>query len=80
MLSSVKQRIIRYLQRTIPCPEAEEIDRLRTRVEALEALEAEVNELRRDSIRIAELVDLVEHALTPGSERRSADPSEEVPH
>lgn len=40
---------------------------LRIERERVSRLEADLDELRRDSLRVAELVDLVERELTPGA-------------
>ncbi|WP_449283245.1 DUF6752 domain-containing protein [Leucobacter sp.] len=41
---------------------------LRAERERISRLEADLDELRRDSLRVAELVDLVERGLTPHSD------------
>lgn len=64
---TLKNRLKRLAQRAVPAAKTEQIEQLNERVQALEA---ELDELRRDSLRVAEMLDLVEHALnkTPGEQ------------
>lgn len=62
----MKQRIKRVLRERLPLASAGELREVNARVEALER---ELDEYRRDSLRVAELIDLVETKLTPGAAR-----------
>ncbi|GAA2177100.1 hypothetical protein GCM10009847_01670 [Leucobacter tardus] len=59
----MKQRIKRVLRERLPLASAGALREVNARVEALER---ELDEYRRDSLRVAELIDLVETKLTPG--------------
>lgn len=60
----MKQRIKRLLRERLPLASAGELREVTARVEALER---ELDEYRRDSLRVAEMLDLVEAKLTPGT-------------
>lgn len=61
--AGAKHRILRLINPSAGRLEAE----LRVERDRITRLEQELDELRRDSLRVAELVDLVEQRLTPGS-------------
>ena len=54
-------RVLRRVRRLLAPPSVRHLE------ERITALERELDEYRRDSLRVAELVDLVETHLTPGA-------------
>lgn len=60
---SMKQRLKRILLRTTQSSTRAEVETLQERVTELEN---ELDEIRRDNLRVAELIDLAEQTLTPG--------------
>lgn len=60
----MKQRIKQLLRERLPLASAGELRELRDRVAELEQ---ELDESRRDSLRVAEMLDLVEERLTPSA-------------
>lgn len=60
----------RVLTRGLPGTTRADVDALTERVAELEA---ELDEYRRDRLRMAELMDLAEQRLTPGAERQGRD-------
>ncbi|WP_125100580.1 methyltransferase domain-containing protein [Leucobacter chromiireducens] len=74
---SLRQRLKRLFLRARPATTREELDTLTQRVRELEQ---ELDEYRRDSLRVAELVDLAEQHFTPHSQAtppttKTTDPS-----
>lgn len=67
---SMKQRLKRILRRTTQGSTRAEVETLRERVTELEN---ELDEIRRDNLRVAELIDLAEQTLTPGSNAATGD-------
>ncbi|GAA1780699.1 class I SAM-dependent methyltransferase [Leucobacter iarius] len=65
---SMKQRLKRLAMRARPSGTRAELDALTERVHELEN---ELDEYRRDSLRVAELLDLAEQRLTPGDAQAS---------
>ncbi|MBK0421621.1 methyltransferase domain-containing protein [Leucobacter sp. CSA2] len=65
---SMRQRIRRLFLRARPSTTREAVDTLTARVSELER---ELDEYRRDSLRVAELMDLAEQRFTPGQEAPS---------
>lgn len=61
---SMKQRLKRLAMRARPSGTRAELEALTARVRELES---ELDEYRRDSLRVAELLDLAEQRLTPGA-------------
>ena len=61
---SMKQRLKRLAMRARPTGTRAELETLTARVRELES---ELDEYRRDSLRVAELLDLAEQRLTPGN-------------
>ena len=66
---SMKQRLKRILLRAGQSSTRAEVETLRARVTELEN---ELEEVRRDNLRVAELIDLAEQTLTPGAAPRPA--------
>lgn len=66
----MKLRLKRFARRVLNALSSGSTKELRARVEALEH---ELNEVRRDNLRVAELMDIVEQRLTPDS--NSGDPT-----
>lgn len=62
MVNDNRDRAKRVVKRVARAVGGEELDRLLTR---LDALEAEVQELRQQNLRIAELTDIVQELLLP---------------
>lgn len=60
----MKQRIKSLLRERSPLASAGELREVNARVEALER---ELDEYRRDSLRVAEMLDILETRLTPGT-------------
>lgn len=60
----MKLRLKRFARRVLNALSSGSTKELRARVEALEH---ELDEVRRDNLRVAELMDIVEQRLTPGS-------------
>lgn len=57
-------RMKRYARRVLNVLSSQSTKELRARVDNLER---ELDEFRRDSLRVAEILDLVEESLTPGA-------------
>ena len=68
---SMKQRLKRLLRRARTSDTKLELETLRTRVDELET---ELEEVRRDNLRVSELIDLAEQALTPQAPTPKATP------
>lgn len=66
---SMKQRLKRLAMRARPSGTRAELEALTARVRELEG---ELDEYRRDSLRVAELLDLAEQRLTPGDAQASS--------
>lgn len=66
----MKQRLKRIARRVLNALSSGSTKELRARVENLER---ELDEYRRDSLRVAELMDLIEQRLTPGSGGQGRD-------
>lgn len=60
----MKLRLKRFARRVLNALSSGSTKELRARVEALEH---ELDEVRRDNLRVAELMDIVEQRLTPAS-------------
>ncbi len=73
---SMKQRLKRLAMRARPSGTRAELEALTARVRELEN---ELDEYRRDSLRVAELLDLAEQRLTPGSVQDPAAGSSSAP-
>ncbi|PII84178.1 hypothetical protein BMH32_14805 [Leucobacter sp. OLJS4] len=67
--TSMKQRLKRLAMRARPSGTRAELEALTARVRELES---ELDEYRRDSLRVAELLDLAEQRLTPGDAQVSS--------
>lgn len=66
----MKQRLKRIARRVLNALSSGSTKELRARVENLER---ELDEYRRDSLRVAELMDLIEQRLAPGSGGQGRD-------
>lgn len=72
----MKQRLKRIARRVLNALSSGSTKELRARVDNLER---ELDEYRRDSLRVAELMDLVEQQLTPGARQRLTPGAEQQP-